>query len=183
MFASLVQYSDLMCFTPSKLFQPYTGAREIELPASFIPRVSAWVVHARILCAECRQGVFWICIFPVSHIVILPFTFLTRRTWQYVCDGVLADMAQRTWRRSNPPAPSCSLSAGKSFTLVCSSFSFCEMGTSVPICLREACCDWSTELCLTWKNIFCPRRSSGICFLGTFWCHIWGTFSQVVTTT
>ena len=31
---------------------------------------------------------------------------------------------------------------------------------------------------LTWKNIFCPRHSSGICFLGMFWCQVWGTFSQ-----
>lgn len=51
---------------------------------------------------------------------------------------------------ATPPGPPCSISAGKSFTSACSSFSFCEMGTSVLICLCEACCGQSTELSLSY---------------------------------
>lgn len=30
---------------------------------------------------------------------------------------------------------------------------------------------------LSWTNLFWPRHLSRICFLGTFWCHIWGMYS------
>lgn len=56
----------------------------------FIPRVSAWVVPSLALFREFRQGVWWICIFPVPHIIILPFTFLIQRTWKCVCDSITA---------------------------------------------------------------------------------------------
>lgn len=92
-FTNLVQYHDLMCFTSSKLFQSQPGAHEISLPASFTPRAVAWVVHPRTLCTECTQGLLWVYILPVSHVIMLPFTFLIQRTWKYICDSVVAAMA------------------------------------------------------------------------------------------
>lgn len=50
--------------------------------------------------------------------------------------------------------PSCSVSAGKSVTSACSSFSFGEMGTSVLVCLCEACCDQSSVLLMSKYILF-----------------------------